>query len=58
MANAFFQGKVNALLAAATGKIRTHGDVGKAARLGPLVRQAYPRYRAVLAAQGLDRLLL
>jgi hypothetical protein len=57
-ANGFGQGKVNPVLANATGKIRTRGDFKKAVRLAPLVRPVHERYRALLAERGYDHLLL
>jgi hypothetical protein len=57
-ANGFWQGKVNPVIANATGRIRTRGDFKKALRLAPLVRPVHPRYRAMLAERGFHHLLL
>jgi hypothetical protein len=57
VANGFFQGAVNPVLANATGKIRTTGDFRKALELAPLVRPAFSTYRALLEARGLRHLL-
>ena len=58
VANAFWQGKVNPVIAQATGKVRTTGDFKKALRLAPIVRPVFPRYRELLAATGRTHLLL
>ncbi len=58
VANRFWQGKLNPVLAAATGKIRSEGDLRQATRLAPVLKPAYPRYRTMLAERGLDHLLV
>ena len=58
VANGFFQGAVNPIVANATGKIKTTGDFRKALQLAPLVRPSFPTYRALLARRGLLHLLV
>ena len=58
VANKFWQGKLNPLLAVAMGKIQTTGDVRRAASLAPVLQPAHARYRELLGARGLDHLLV
>jgi hypothetical protein len=58
VANRLWQGKLNPMLAVATGKIRVGGDMGKAARLAPLIRPVPPLYRALLEERGYSHLIV
>jgi len=58
VANRFWQGKLNPLLAVATGKIQTSGDVRRAASMASVLQPAYTRYRELLGERGLDHLLV
>jgi hypothetical protein len=58
VANSFWQGKLNVILATATGKIRMQGDQRKALELGPIIKPVYGRYRQMLADAGHAHLLL
>jgi hypothetical protein len=58
VANRFWQGKLNPLLAVATGKIQTSGDVRRAASLAPVLQPAHARYRELLGDRGLEHLLV
>lgn len=46
--NRYFQGKVNPVIAAATGKIKTSGDFSRALKVAPLIKPAFGRYRDML----------
>ena len=51
-AHAFWLGQVNVTVALARGQIKAHGPVAKILKLVPLAKPAFPRYRALLEAQG------
>jgi hypothetical protein len=51
-AHRFFLGDVNVTVALARGQIKAKGPVAKILKLVPLVKPAFPRYRAQLEAEG------
>jgi hypothetical protein len=51
-AHAFWLGQVNVTVALARGQITAHGPVAKILKLVPLAKPAFPRYKALLEAQG------
>jgi putative sterol carrier protein len=51
-AHRFWLGKVNVTVALARGQIKAKGPVTKILKLIPLVRPAFPRYRAMLEEAG------
>jgi len=51
-AHRFFLGEVNITVALARGWIKPKGPVAKILKLVPLVKPAFPRYRAQLEAEG------
>ena len=51
-AHRFFLGHVNVTVALARGEIRARGPVAKILKLVPLVKPFFPRYEALLEAQG------
>jgi len=55
-AHRFWLGKVNVTVALARGQMRAKGPVAKILKLVPLVKPAFPRYRAMLEAAGRDDL--
>ncbi|HSN19539.1 MAG TPA: thiamine pyrophosphate-dependent enzyme, partial [Usitatibacter sp.] len=52
-AHEFWLGRLNAVRAIATGKVRARGDVAKALKLLPAIRPAFAIYPEVLKARGL-----
>jgi hypothetical protein len=52
VAHGFFLGRVNVPIALARGQITATGPVAKILKLVPLIRPSFPRYRALLEAQG------
>jgi hypothetical protein len=50
VANRYFQGKENVMIAIARRRIKTSGDVKKALRLIPVTKPIYARYREMVAA--------
>jgi hypothetical protein len=56
-AHRFFLGEVCLTVALARGQIRAEGPVGKILKLVPLVKPFYPRYRALLEAEGRPELV-
>lgn len=57
-ANAYWQGKVNLPFAMARGKVKVEGNVAKLLALSPLGKKLYPRYIALLKADGRDDLIV
>jgi 2-oxoisovalerate dehydrogenase E1 component len=51
-AHEFWLGRLNAVRAIATGRVRARGDVGKALKLLPAIRPAFQIYPEVLKARG------
>lgn len=51
-AHRFWLGRVNVTVALARGQMRAKGPVAKILKLVPLVKPAFPRYRAQLEAAG------
>lgn len=51
-AHRFFLGKVNVTTALARGQIKAKGPVAKILKLVPLTKPVFPRYKALLEAQG------
>lgn len=51
-AHAFWLGQVNVTVALARGQIKADGPVAKILKLVPLAKPAFPRYKALLEAQG------
>ncbi len=56
-AHRFWLGEVNVTVALARGEIKAKGPVAKILKLVPLTKPAFPRYRAMLEAQGRDELV-
>jgi putative sterol carrier protein len=51
-AHRFWLGQVNVTVALARGQIKAQGPVAKILKLVPLAKPAFPRYKALLEAQG------
>ena len=51
-AHKFWLGKVNVTVALARGQIKAKGPVAKILKLVPLTKPVFPRYKALLEAQG------
>ncbi len=51
VANKYFQGKENVLLAVARGRIKTGGDLPASLALIPITKPIYAQYRAVVEAE-------
>jgi hypothetical protein len=51
-AHAFWLGEVNVTVELASGQMRAHGPVAKILKLVPLAKPVFPRYRALLEAEG------
>jgi putative sterol carrier protein len=56
-AHRFWLGRVNVTVALARGQIKAKGPVAKILKLVPLTKPTYPRYKALLEAQGRDDLV-
>ena len=56
-AHRFWLGRVNVTVALARGQIKASGPVAKILKLVPLTKPVYPRYKALLEAQGRDDLV-
>ncbi|HET9119257.1 MAG TPA: SCP2 sterol-binding domain-containing protein [Solirubrobacterales bacterium] len=56
-AHRFWLGQVNVTTALARGEIKASGPVAKILKLVPLTKPAFPRYKALLEAQGRDDLV-
>jgi putative sterol carrier protein len=56
-AHRFWLGRVNVTVALARGQIKAKGPVAKILKLVPLTKPIYPRYKALLEAQGRDDLV-
>jgi putative sterol carrier protein len=56
-AHLFWLGRVNVTTALARGQIKASGPVAKILKLVPLTKPAFPRYKALLEAQGRDDLV-
>jgi putative sterol carrier protein len=56
-AHRFWLGRVNVPVALARGQIKAKGPVAKILKLVPLTKPVYPRYKALLEAQGRDDLV-
>ena len=57
VAHRFFLGQVNVTIALARGEIKAKGPVAKILKLVPVVKPAFPRYRALLEAAGREDLV-
>jgi putative sterol carrier protein len=55
-AHRFWLGQVNITVALARGQIKAKGPVAKILKLVPLTKPVFPRYKALLEAQGRDDL--
>ncbi|MCB9577298.1 MAG: SCP2 sterol-binding domain-containing protein [Polyangiaceae bacterium] len=53
-AHEFWLGRLNAVRAIATGRVRARGDVSRALKLLPAIKPAFPIYEQVLAERGLS----
>lgn len=56
-AHRFWLGKVNVTMAIARGEIKPNGPVSKILRLVPLTKPVFPRYKALLEAEGRQDLI-
>jgi hypothetical protein len=56
-AHRFFLGRVNVTVALARGEIKASGPVAKILKLVPLTKPIFPRYKALLEAQGREDLV-
>jgi putative sterol carrier protein len=56
-AHLFWLGRVNVTVALARGQIKASGPVAKILKLVPLIKPAFPRYKALLESQGRDDLV-
>jgi putative sterol carrier protein len=56
-AHRFWLGRVNVPVALARGQIKAKGPVAKILKLVPLTKPVYPRYKALLEAQGREDLV-
>jgi hypothetical protein len=56
-AHRFWLGQVNVTVALARGQIKASGPVAKILKLVPLTKPAFPRYKALLEAQGREDLV-
>ena len=56
-AHRFWLGKVNVTMAIARGEIKPQGPVSKILKLVPLTKPVFPRYKAMLEAQGRSDLI-
>jgi hypothetical protein len=56
-AHEFWLGKVNVTVALARGQIKAKGPVAKILKLVPLTKPVFPRYKALLEAQGREDLV-
>ncbi|MGH2923699.1 MAG: sterol carrier protein, partial [Solirubrobacterales bacterium] len=56
-AHRFWLGKVNVTTALARGQIKASGPVAKILKLVPLTKPVYPRYKAMLEADGRQELV-
>ena len=56
-AHRFWLGRVNVTTALARGQIKASGPVAKILKIVPLTKPAFPRYKALLEAQGRDDLV-
>ncbi len=56
-AHRFWLGDVNVTVALARGQIKAKGPVAKILKLVPLTKPVFPRYKALLEAQGRDDLV-
>ena len=56
-AHRFWLGRVNVPVALARGQIKAKGPLAKILKLVPLTKPVYPRYKALLEAQGRDDLV-
>lgn len=56
-AHRFWLGKVNVTTALARGQIKASGPVAKILKLVPLTKPVYPRYKAMLEADGRQDLI-
>ncbi|MBP1605823.1 MAG: hypothetical protein H6Q08_1197 [Acidobacteria bacterium] len=57
VANRYFQGKENIMLAVAMGRAKVGGPMSTLLKLAPVTTPIHPVYRAWLKAEGLDHLL-
>jgi putative sterol carrier protein len=57
VAHRFWLGKVDVTTAIARGEIKPEGPVAKILRLVPLTKPVFPRYRALLEAEGRQDLI-
>jgi hypothetical protein len=56
-AHLFWLGRVNVTVALARGQIKAKGPVAKILKLVPLTKPVFPRYKALLEAQGREDLV-
>ena len=56
-AHLFWLGRVNVTVALARGQIKASGPVAKILKLVPLTKPVFPRYKALLEAQGREDLV-
>ena len=56
-AHRFWLGKVNVTVALARGQMKAKGPVAKILKLVPLTKPVYPRYKAMLEADGREDLV-
>ena len=56
-AHRFWLGKVNVTMAIARGEIKPQGPVSKILKLVPLTKPVFPRYKALLEAEGRQDLI-
>lgn len=56
-AHRFWLGQVNVTVALGRGQIKASGPVAKILKLVPLTKPAFPRYKALLEAQGREDLV-
>jgi putative sterol carrier protein len=57
-AHKFWLGEVNVTVALARGQIKANGPVAKILKLVPLTKPIFPRYKALLEAQGRNDLVV
>lgn len=56
-AHRFWLGRVNVTMAIARGEIKPQGPVSKILKLVPLTKPVFPRYKALLEAEGRQHLI-
>lgn len=58
LGNAYWQGKVNLPIAMAKRQVKVGGNIASFLKLAPLGKQLFPKYTAMLQADGRDDLLV